>query len=94
MQLSDAEDNRVGNAHGEFPGRLVQSKTPRTRRRSLYGTWETSATPGVASLGRARKGNAAIVPCTVLRSRTTSYYRGSSRTTATHRWRSEWREGR
>jgi hypothetical protein len=94
MLLSEAEDNNWGRVHGERSRCLAQSKTPCTWRSSLDGTWEISAPSGVASLERAAKVNTAKLPRTVLRSRTTSYYRRSRRTMALLGRRSLWREGR
>ena len=62
MQLMDAEDKRSRCGTGECVLHLAQSKTPSTRRRSSYGTWEASSPPRAASLGRVRKGNTENVP--------------------------------
>jgi hypothetical protein len=94
MQFMDAEDKRSRCGTGECVLHLAQSKTPSTRRRSSYGTWEASSPPRAASLGRVRKGNTEIVPRTVARSRTTSYYRRSPRTMVGEGRRRGWREGR
>ena len=93
MQFMDAEDKRSRCGTGECVLHLAQSKTPSTGRRSSYGTWEASSPPRAASLGQVRKGNTEIVPRTVARSRTTSYYRRGPRTMVGGRRRG-WREGR
>lgn len=93
MLLSEAEDHGATGAMGEPGDHLAQSETLSTRRRSLYGTWETSGLPDVASSGRTRKGYTVTVSCTVLRSRTTLYYLGNQRTTTRKSQRSRWREG-
>ena len=94
MLLSEAEDNNCGRRQGGRSWCLAQSKTLCTWRSSLDGTWEISALSGVASRERAAKVNTAKLPRTVLRSRTTSYYRRSKRTMAPAGLRSLWREGR
>lgn len=94
MLLSGAEDNKRTRADGERVRCLTQSETPCTWRSFLHGTWEISAPSGVASLERVSKGETVTVPRTVLRSRTTSYYRRSGRTTVPRGQRSLWREGR
>lgn len=94
MLLSEAEDKNHDRAKGERSWCPAQSETPCTWRSFLYGTWEISSPSDVASSERAPKSEIVPVSRTVLRSRTTSYYRGSRRTTAVRGPRSLWREGR